>query len=401
MIDACRLATIAPSLGATETLIEQPAYMSYFELTPEERQAIGIHDDLVRLSLGLEDAEDLIEDLSQARSRRKLPLHGRRGSAARLRPRALVRPALRARPPIAKFLLPTAPPLSLAALLYLGAGAAFFLAPRRRAEAPLTRADVPWLAGAVIAGAALGPVLMLWGLSRVSGLTASLLLNLRGAVHHRARGARVRRAPFPPRGAGRRAGGLRRRAARTARGVGEESAAGAGAIALACLCWALDNNIAARLALKDPVQVLRVKALCAGGANLLIAIALGQSLPPLPTVGGALALGAISYGASLLLYLRAQRSLGAARQAALFAAAPFAGAVASILLLGDRPALADLGAAALMAAGVWVCRPRSTRTRIRTSRSSTTTCTCTTRTTSTRTRARSASRMRIRTGIRR
>jgi cystathionine gamma-synthase len=68
VIDACQLATIAPSLGATETLIEQPAYMSYFELTTEERQAIGIHDDLVRLSLGLEDAEDVIADLSQALS---------------------------------------------------------------------------------------------------------------------------------------------------------------------------------------------------------------------------------------------------------------------------------------------------------------------------------------------
>lgn len=68
VIDACRLATIAPSLGATETLIEQPAYMSYFELTPEEREAIGIHGDLVRLSLGLEDAEDVIADLSQALS---------------------------------------------------------------------------------------------------------------------------------------------------------------------------------------------------------------------------------------------------------------------------------------------------------------------------------------------
>jgi cystathionine gamma-synthase len=68
VVDACRLATIAPSLGATETLIEQPAYMSYFELTPEEREAIGIYDDLVRLSLGLEDAEDVIADLSQALS---------------------------------------------------------------------------------------------------------------------------------------------------------------------------------------------------------------------------------------------------------------------------------------------------------------------------------------------
>ena len=68
VVDACKLATIAPSLGATETLIEQPAYMSYFELTSEEREAIGIYDDLVRLSVGLEDAEDVIADLDQALS---------------------------------------------------------------------------------------------------------------------------------------------------------------------------------------------------------------------------------------------------------------------------------------------------------------------------------------------
>ena len=66
VIDACKLATLAPSLGATETLIEQPALMSFFELTTAEREAIGIHDDLVRLSVGLEDAADIIADLTQA-----------------------------------------------------------------------------------------------------------------------------------------------------------------------------------------------------------------------------------------------------------------------------------------------------------------------------------------------
>jgi cystathionine gamma-synthase len=67
-VDACRLATIAPSLGATETLIEQPALMSYFELTTQEREAIGIFDDLVRLSIGLESADDIIADLAAALS---------------------------------------------------------------------------------------------------------------------------------------------------------------------------------------------------------------------------------------------------------------------------------------------------------------------------------------------
>src|SRR3989449_4780954 len=66
VVDACKLATIAPSLGATETLIEQPAYMSYFELTPQEREAIGITDDPVRLSVGREDAEAVIPDPRRA-----------------------------------------------------------------------------------------------------------------------------------------------------------------------------------------------------------------------------------------------------------------------------------------------------------------------------------------------
>ena len=65
-VDACKLATIAPSLGAVETLIEQPAIMSYFELTTGQREAIGIFDDLIRLSVGLEDAGDIAADLLQA-----------------------------------------------------------------------------------------------------------------------------------------------------------------------------------------------------------------------------------------------------------------------------------------------------------------------------------------------
>ena len=80
--------------------------------------------------------------------------------------------------PVSKLLLPHAGPLPLAGLLYLGGGAAFFLVRRSRTEAPLTRADAPIVAGAVLAGAALAPPLMLWGLTRVSGLTGSLLLNL-------------------------------------------------------------------------------------------------------------------------------------------------------------------------------------------------------------------------------
>ncbi|MCY4145436.1 MAG: PLP-dependent aspartate aminotransferase family protein [Chloroflexi bacterium] len=65
-IDRLRIPYIAPSLGGTESLIEQPAYVSYYDLSPQERQAAGIGDNLVRFALGIEDAEDIIADLDDA-----------------------------------------------------------------------------------------------------------------------------------------------------------------------------------------------------------------------------------------------------------------------------------------------------------------------------------------------
>ncbi len=68
-IDALRIPYISPSLGGVEGLIGQPALMSYYELGPVGRQAMGIEDGLVRYALGIEDAEDLIADLEQALDR--------------------------------------------------------------------------------------------------------------------------------------------------------------------------------------------------------------------------------------------------------------------------------------------------------------------------------------------
>jgi cystathionine gamma-synthase len=65
-IDALRVPYIAPSLGGVESLVEQPALMSYYELAPEDRQRLGIGDSLVRLATGIEDTEDLLADVEQA-----------------------------------------------------------------------------------------------------------------------------------------------------------------------------------------------------------------------------------------------------------------------------------------------------------------------------------------------
>ncbi len=92
-------------------------------------------------------------------------------------------------PPLAKLLVRDIPPVALAGLLYLGAFAGLSLYsfgtrkratdPSRRA-APLERKDLPWLAGAVLAGGVAGPISMMIGLTLVSGFSASLLLNLEG-----------------------------------------------------------------------------------------------------------------------------------------------------------------------------------------------------------------------------
>jgi cystathionine gamma-lyase len=66
LLERTRLFTLAESLGGVESLIEHPAIMTHASIPPEQREAVGITDGLVRLSVGIEDCDDLISDLSQA-----------------------------------------------------------------------------------------------------------------------------------------------------------------------------------------------------------------------------------------------------------------------------------------------------------------------------------------------
>jgi cystathionine gamma-lyase len=65
-LERCRIFALAESLGGVESLIEHPAIMTHASVPPETRAEIGIDDGLVRLSVGIEDVEDLIADLAQA-----------------------------------------------------------------------------------------------------------------------------------------------------------------------------------------------------------------------------------------------------------------------------------------------------------------------------------------------
>ena len=125
-------------------------------------------------------------------------------------------------------------------------------------------------------------------------------------------------------------------------------------IAAACIGWAIDNNLTQSLTVRDPRSIVRVKAGVAGTVNVLLAFAIGERLPSATVLLAALALGAVSYGFSVYLDALALRSLGAAREAAVFAVAPFVGALLAPLVLLKSLALRDVIAGALMAVGVLV-----------------------------------------------
>jgi drug/metabolite transporter (DMT)-like permease len=258
--------------------------------------------------------------------------------------------------PLAKTLLTGVEPWMLAGLLYLGSGLGLMLL-RLVRRAPSVRLDPgewPWLAGAVLAGGVVGPVLLMFGLSGMPASGASLLLNAEGVftallAWFAFRENFDRRIAF---------GMLAIVAGAVVLSWPGEARLGsvwpALAVLGACLAWGLDNNLTRKVSLADATWVAMVKGLAAGSVNLAIALTLGSSLPAPGALLGSAVLGFIAYGMSLTLFVVALRHLGTARTGAYFSVAPFFGAVLAVLWLGEPVTPTLLVAGALMALGVWL-----------------------------------------------
>src|SRR5262245_41167954 len=270
--------------------------------------------------------------------------------------------------PLSKLLLGVLDPLLLAGLLYLGAGivAGLFLLVRPRdAGSPnrhsLARTERLALAGAVLCGGVAAPIVMMYGLAVTPAGTASLLLNFEAAAttlvaavaFHEAIGRRVWLAIALITTA---ACFLAWRS-EAAWGV----SLGATGIVAACLLWGIDNNLTRMISGRDAMTIVCVKGWGAGIFSLALSLVLGAELPGIKSWAAAIVLGSVSYGLSIALFVRALRSLGAARTGALFGVAPFVGALVAWVFLAESPSAAALASFPLMAIGAFLLLTESHR----------------------------------------
>lgn len=258
--------------------------------------------------------------------------------------------------PAAKLLLGEVSPWLLAGLLYAGSGLGLGLyrIVRRLPRVRLAPQERLPLAGAVLFGGLLGPVLLMAGLAGMPASGASLLLNAEGVFTALLAwfvfGENVdRRIAL---GMAAIVGGAVVLAVPTG---GVEFGSGWSSLAVlgACLCWGIDNNLTRKVALTDATWLAAVKGAAAGPVNLVLAFLLGATMPPVASVVAAMGVGLAAYGVSLVLFIVALRQVGTARAGAYFSVAPFFGAVVA-LVLGEPLTVPLLVAAVLMALGVWL-----------------------------------------------
>ena len=260
--------------------------------------------------------------------------------------------------PLSKLLLVRVAPAMMAAFLYLGAGLGMCLwllvtrKSRARTEQPLTRRDLPYTVGMIVLDVA-APIALMTGVARTSAASASLLNNFEIVATSLIALILFKEA-------------ISKRlwlgiflvtlssvllSAQDIRAV--SLSAGSLYVLLACVCWGFENNCTRRLSEKDPMEIVAVKGIFSGLGALIVAFVCGAALPDALSIVLALLLGFVAYGLSILFYIYAQRSLGAAKTSAYYAVAPFIGVALSLALFREIPSGWFIAALIVMIAGTW------------------------------------------------
>lgn len=243
--------------------------------------------------------------------------------------------------PASKLLLNKLSPTMMAALLYLGAGLGMLcinifltVGKREKNEAQMTKKELPFIIGMILLDIA-APILLMMGLKTTHSANASLLNNfeivatavIAMVIFRESVGKRMWLAIALIT--------LSSLVLSLSETGSLSFSIGSIFVILACISWGFENNCTRMLSLKDPLQIVVIKGFGSGLGALIIAYFTKGMSYQTTYVILALCLGFVAYGLSIYFYIKAQRTLGAARTSAYYAAAPFIGVLVSWFVLKE------------------------------------------------------------------
>ena len=261
--------------------------------------------------------------------------------------------------PISKLLLTEIPPTLMAALLYLGAGLGMLVLRigkrmdrSNRMEAGIARKDLPFVLGMIVLDIG-APIFLMLGLKATTPANVALMNNfeivatslIAMIIFKEAVGNRMWIAIILI---------TLSTIVLSLENPSELTlTAGSVYVLLACVCWGFENNCTRMLSLKDPLQIVTIKGIGSGLGAFLIAMLNQQYSSNVLYILMTMLLGFVAYGLSIFFYIKAQRSLGASRTSAYYAAAPFIGVILSWILFQERMTVRFLVAFAIMLVGTY------------------------------------------------
>lgn len=257
--------------------------------------------------------------------------------------------------PCSKLLLDKITPTFMAALLYLGAGAGvgimYLFHHKHEAQTErLEKKDMPYTVGMVLLDI-IAPILLMLGVKLGTSANASLLGNfeivattLIALFIFKEKVSRKLWAAI----------GLITLSSIILSFGGEDSftfSVGSLLVLGATACWGLENNCTRSISDKSTYQIVTIKGFGSGTGSLIIAVILGEKLPELRYILPAVLLGFVAYGLSIFTYIRAQKTLGAAKTSAFYAIAPFIWAMLSFIFLRESLTITYMIAFVIMVLG--------------------------------------------------
>lgn len=257
--------------------------------------------------------------------------------------------------PCSKLLLEKIPPTFMAAFLYLGAGIGVgimyvFHHKHEPAAERLEKKDMPYTVGMVLLDI-IAPILLMIGVKLGTSANASLLGNFEIVAT-----TTIALLVFKEKVSKKlwTAIGLITLSSIILSFGGEGSftfSLGSLLVLGATACWVLENNCTRSISDKSTYQIVTIKGFGSGMGSLIVALIIKETFPDIKYILPAVLLGFIAYGLSIFTYIRAQKTLGAAKTSAYYAVAPFIGALLSFVFLRESPSMAYIIALAIMIIG--------------------------------------------------